>query len=107
MSDYFLDLFTRHRTQGLLIDTNILLLFVVGSVNPDLIPKLSCTSNYSIQDFQIVETAIDFFETKVTTPHILTEVSNLVDRKESQEGLSSFVAICTREIRGKFTRNGQ
>ena len=38
MNDYLLDLFTKYRKSGILIDTNILLLFVVGSLNPDLIP---------------------------------------------------------------------
>lgn len=92
MTEYILELFTRYRSRGVLIDTNLLLLFVVGSVNSELIPKLSRTSNYSPQDFQIIEKAIDFFDKKITTPHVLTEVSNLVDRTELQTGLSTYVA---------------
>lgn len=93
MNDYLLDLLTKYRQKGILIDTNLLLLFVVGSLDPGLIPKVSRTANYSVQDFQIVTKVIDFFDIKITTPHILTEVSNLIDRNEIQGALRTFVSI--------------
>ncbi|HQU91659.1 MAG TPA: hypothetical protein PLK77_05145 [Pyrinomonadaceae bacterium] len=98
MSDYVLELFTRYRTAGVLIDTNLLLLFIVGSVDSDLISQISRTSNYSFQDFQLVEKAVDFFETKITTPHILTEVSNLISRLELQQGLSTYIQKASEEF---------
>lgn len=94
MNDFFLDLLTKYRTKGILIDTNILLLFLVGSVSPDLIPRISRTSNFSFQDFQIISNTIDFFDVKVTTPHVLTEVSNLIGRRSIiQTALRSYVEI--------------
>ena len=98
MNDYLLDLFTKYRKSGILIDTNILLLFVVGSLNPDLIPKISRTASFSFQDFQIVEKTIDFFDNKITTPHILTEVSNLIDRVEIQDALRTYVEIAIEQF---------
>lgn len=100
MNDYFLELFTKYRKYGILIDTNILLLFVVGSMNPDLIPRVSRTANFSFQDFQIVEKAIDFFDKKITTTHILTEVSDLIDREEIQEGFRSYIEMAVEQIIG-------
>lgn len=98
MNEYFLGLFTKYRKSGVLIDTNILLLFIVGSLNPDLIPKVSRTANFSFQDFQIVEKTIDFFDNKITTPHILTEVSNLIDRVEIQDAFRSYVEIVVEQF---------
>lgn len=62
MNDYVLSLMTKYRTNGILIDTNILLLFIVGSLDPDLILRFSRTTNFSIQDFQIVAKVIDFLK---------------------------------------------
>jgi rRNA-processing protein FCF1 len=98
MNDYLLDLLTKYRNKGILVDTNLLLLFIVGSLDPGLIPRISRTASYSVQDFQIVAKVIDFFDTKVTTPHVLTEVSNLIDRIEVQRTLRSFVSIVVEKF---------
>ncbi len=66
----------------------------MSSLNPQLIPNLKRTSAYTIQDFQIVSWLIDHFEVKVTTPHILTEVSNLIGRRsEIQRALGVYINI--------------
>lgn len=90
--DYFLGLFEKYRNKGILVDTNLLLLFVVGSFNPLLISRLSRTSPYSFDDFQIISRVIDYFNIRITTPHILTEVSNLIGKREElRHALGKFV----------------
>lgn len=94
MNEYLLDLIQRYRSKGVLVDTNLLLLFIVGSINPQLIPQISRTAQYSIKDFQLVESFIEFFSIRVTTPHILTETSNLFGREvDLQDGLKAFVQV--------------
>lgn len=94
MNDYFLELFTKYKKKGILVDTNILLLFVVGSLSPDLIKRISRTAHFSIQDFQIISKVIDFFDVRITTPHILTEVGNLIgNRNDIRNALRSYIEI--------------
>jgi rRNA-processing protein FCF1 len=68
----------RYRSRHVLIDTNLLLLFFIGSLRPDLISSFNRTSIYSPDDFDLLETIFRYFKKVATTPHILTEVSNLM-----------------------------
>jgi rRNA-processing protein FCF1 len=66
----------------LLIDTNLLLLLLVGSLNPSLIQKEKITANQGFDeaDFNQLRDFAIKFQKLVTTPHILTEVSNHADK---------------------------
>ncbi len=77
MNDYLLRLIQKYRQKGLLVDTNILLLYIVGIVNVELIRNFRRTANFTENDFYIILKFIDYFDIKITTPHILTEVSDL------------------------------
>lgn len=67
----------RHRASGVLVDTNLLLLYVVGSHDRDLISRFKRTATFTPADFAILTETLDAFGHVLTTPHILTEVSNL------------------------------
>ena len=82
MNEYLLNLIQKYKQKGILIDTNILLLYIVGSLDVDLIKNNSRTAIFTEEDFERVSKFIDFFYVKVTTPHILTETSNLLGRSE-------------------------
>jgi hypothetical protein len=75
---HFTPLFEKYRSQGLLLDTNLLLLLLIGSGAPHLLGTFKPTLNQGFRraDFELLTRACSFFETLVTTPHILTEVSN-------------------------------
>ena len=75
--DYYTKLLSKYKTQGVLIDSNLLLLYFVGLYDQKQIPKFKRTAKYVIEDFLTVARIIDFFSRIVTTPNILTEVSNL------------------------------
>ncbi len=61
----------------LLIDTNLLLLLFIGLYDKRLITTFKRTSNRFIdEDFENLSKFVDNFRKIVTTPHILTELSN-------------------------------
>jgi len=64
---------------GLLIDTNLLVLFVVGSVNPERISSFKRTGKYSYSDFELLRHVIGPFTSHYTLPQVMAEVSNLTD----------------------------
>ncbi len=67
----------KHRANGLLIDTNLLIVLLVGRTSPRRIPTCDRTQSYSIEDYRLLERLVAEFRTTITIPHILTEVSNL------------------------------
>lgn len=79
-----------------MIDTNIALLYLVGSYDVSLIRNHSRTAKYSESDFEKISKFIDFFVEKVTTPHVLTEISNLLgEGAELRAVLSGFIKSST------------
>lgn len=64
---------------GLLIDTNLLVLFAVGSVNRNRIENFKRTRQYTVPDFELLLRVLEFSNPLYTVPHVLAEVSNLTD----------------------------
>jgi predicted nucleic acid-binding protein len=75
----------------LLIDTNLLVLFVVGSVNRDRIETFKRTRQYTKADYDLLLRILQEFKQRYTVAHVLAEVSNLTD-------LSSFERHRARHI---------
>ena len=64
---------------GLLIDTNLLVLFVVGAVNPARIELFKRTREYNKADFQLLLRVMERIKPWYTLAHVMAEVSNLTD----------------------------
>lgn len=61
----------------LLVDTNLLLLLVVGSADRGQVARFKRTSKYTPEDFDLLVAYVERFEGLLVTPNVLTEVSNL------------------------------
>jgi rRNA-processing protein FCF1 len=75
--DYFVELLNRYQSKGVLIDTNLLLVYFVGMFDPERIPRFKRTMAFTIEDFYLLANVFTFFSKVVTTPNILTEVNSL------------------------------
>ncbi|AZQ44185.1 PIN domain-containing protein [Nonlabens ponticola] len=64
----------------ILIDSNSLLVLILGLMNPALINKHSKTSIYEEEDFHNLVSAIKKIESIVVLPNIWTEVDNLLNK---------------------------
>jgi hypothetical protein len=73
-----------------LIDTNLLCLLVVGSVGKNLIKGHKRLRVFTELDFDHLVKVLSLFPNIITTPHILTETSNLL--RHSAEPLRSAVS---------------
>ena len=82
----------------LLVDTNLLVLLVVGTVNPNRIQSFKRTSQYNKSDFHLLTQVIARFDTLYTVAHVMAEVSNLTDlagreRLEARQVLKKLLEI--------------
>jgi len=73
-------LFSRYRQTGILIDTNILLLYIVGLANRARVSKFKRTQQFTSEDFDLLVQILKSFQRIVTTPSILTEVNSLANQ---------------------------
>ncbi|MHC5745196.1 MAG: PIN domain-containing protein [Nostoc sp.] len=90
MKDVINSLIRRYHQKGILIDTNILLLYFVGSINRERITRFNRTQQFIPEDYDLLLRIIVKFRKLVTTPNILTEVSNFVDKLVEPERSQCF-----------------
>jgi rRNA-processing protein FCF1 len=97
MNDYLSQLIQRYSQSGLIIDTNILILYFVGSLNRRQVIKHKRTRQYLPEDFDLLSNFLAIFQNRiVTTPNILTEVSNLLGSCTTQEQKRLWDIFATR-----------
>ena len=70
---------------GYLVDTNLLLLYVVNSEAPSLIPRHRRLESYSIDDYSALIRVLGNSSHIFVTPNTLTETSNLLGQHGEPE----------------------
>lgn len=67
------------------MDTNLMLLYCIGRYDPYMIPRFTeRLSRYSVDDYKLLVQFIALFKKVVTTPNILTETVNLIDKRSGR-----------------------
>lgn len=91
MEQYFTSLIGRYRNAGVLVDTNLLLLYFIGICDRGQIERFRRTKDrFVAEDFETLMRVLKSFDTVVTTPHVLTEVSNLLGHLSGQTKATCF-----------------
>ncbi len=78
---------------GYVIDANLLLLLVVGSVNPDAITRHRRLREYTPDDYDILIDLIAQVGQVLVTPNTLTETSNLLGYHREPERSRFFAQL--------------
>ena len=61
---------------GLLVDTNLLVLFAVGTVNRNRIETFKRTRQYTMDDYDLLVRVLGNFEHLYTVAHVLVGTTN-------------------------------
>jgi rRNA-processing protein FCF1 len=89
-----------YKQKGILIDTNILLLWIVGSVNRQRISKFNRTEKFVPEDYDLLLRLLEYFLPKiVTTPNILTEVNSLANQIGEPERSQCYTKLAQAVVR--------
>jgi len=83
------------RRQGVVLDTNVFILFLVGCWNPHLVGSgdIKRLNSYSIDDFKLLLALLVPFSKRVVTPGIITETCNLLDTDNRKYNGAVFYAL--------------
>ena len=87
---------------GVLIDSNLLVLQAVGTVNANRIVVFKRTNQYTRQDYDLLVQVLHYFKRWFTVAHVLAEVSNLTDlfgneRRQVREVLKQIISLTHEE----------
>ena len=93
MDDYLRKLLNKYKNKGLLIDTNLLLVYFVGKYDVNLISKFKRTLTFTIDDFNKLQRIFIFFSKIVSTPNILTEVNSLSNQLPENVKLNYYLKM--------------
>ena len=70
----------KHKGRGVFIDTNLLVLLLVGLVNIDRIRSFKRTQDFTVEDYHQLQKLVHWFGSPLlATPHVLSQVSDLTD----------------------------
>lgn len=72
-------LFARHAGKSVLLDSNLLLVFLSGALGVGFFRRFKRVSEYKMEDYELLVRLLKSFTVLLTTPHILTEVGNLAN----------------------------
>lgn len=78
-NEYAIRLIGQYSRFGVLVDTNLLVLYFVGNYAPNRIGSKSLQT-FALSDLEILQIVFAKFSRLVTTPHILSEVSNFIEQ---------------------------
>lgn len=70
---------TKHYKKGVVVDSNLMVLYIVGIFDLSLIERHNKTKAYTKEDFLVLYRLLENFNAILTTPNILTETSNLTE----------------------------
>lgn len=107
------DLIAQYRDKGILIDTNLLLVLLVGNVDRRQVGRIGRTEKYTREDYERITDVLGYFNRFIIVPQVLTEAGNMLKRNcptastllDLSLELSRFVhAVATRESRSSSKR---
>lgn len=84
--------------KAVIIDSNLLLLAIVGSLRQDLVGKHRRLREFRKADYSLLQSEISEFQKFFTLPNVITEVSNLIGSGKQEicngacESLAQFVS---------------
>ena len=92
--DYTTYLVDKYWRKGIIIDTNLMLVYIVGMYNPNYVGQFHKTEDYCREDYDYIYSVLSHFSKVIITPHILAELSNLSpkiqDNKQDKKLLEYF-----------------
>jgi hypothetical protein len=87
-------LLAHYRPKGVLVDSNLLLLFLVGLADRRLIRDFKRTCVYSEEDHDLLCRVFAWFRLRIVTSHVLTEVSNLIGQLPNERQALVRLGLC-------------
>ena len=92
------------RRETLFVDTNLLLVLIVGAMDGTQIERFKRTRAYSPGDYALLAEFVGGFQRMLNTPNVLTEVSNLLGQLAEPLRRRALLAlgILTGQIEERF-----
>lgn len=92
------ELLHSYANRGVLVDSNLLLLFFLGAYDRAQIRQNTGLATFTEEDFTLLVRMLDLCQPIITTPNILTEVSNLSNGVPELKRRAYFASFASRLV---------
>jgi len=83
-----------------ILDTNLLLLLLVGVCDKNFLSQHSCTEKYTSEDYDLLVKVLRYFEAEIIiTPHVLAEFSDLSRRDIKEPRLNYYLSRVAEKLK--------
>jgi predicted nucleic acid-binding protein len=79
--------------RDVIIDSNIFILFLAGQINENKIEKYTRNSLYTKEDYYLLLNILTEYDKIITSPNILTEVDNILNRITGEDKYKYLVLV--------------
>ncbi len=97
----YINQISKYYNKGIIFDTNILLLLLIGLYDPTLITKFKRVNKYNLRDFGILKDIYSNSNKVIISQPIVTELSNLSFNLSSKLLKSYFKSFCNELFKFK------
>ena len=81
--------------RDVIIDTNIFILFLAGQINENRIKNYTRNSLYTKEDYYFLLDLLSNYDRIITSPNILTEVDNILNRITGEDKYKYLILVKT------------
>jgi hypothetical protein len=81
--------------RDVIIDTNIFILFLAGQINENKIKNYTRNSLYTKEDYYFLLNILSNYDRIITSPNILTEVDNILNRITGEDKYKYLILVKT------------
>lgn len=74
------EMLMKYGSSGVLLDTNLFVLYLIGHYDRDYVPDFKRTCMYTSEQFDWLNDYVSKFSSVIITPHILAETWNLIEK---------------------------
>jgi hypothetical protein len=85
-------LIRKHAARGVAMDSNLLVLLILGRADRTQIGRHKRTSSYDADDFALLQNVVAKFQTIIVTPHALTQADDLLGARNPKDALHRQIA---------------
>lgn len=90
----------RGTKKKLILDTNLLLLLLIGAHNKALLKDCQSTKNYTADDYDLLLQVLLYFQTEIViTPHILAEFSDFSRRDIKEPQIQQYLMMVRDKLK--------
>jgi hypothetical protein len=90
----------KYGKKKLILDTNLLLLLLIGGYDKSCLDKYQCTEKYTGNDYVLLLKVLNFFKSEIViTPQILAEFSNQTIRDIKNPKIHHFIMMVRDKLR--------